>query len=232
MKDFYIVTHQAGAGGAFLNTLIYAWLSGDDVTGFEFDEYGAAHGDLEGLPITNHPFGSNHPDNHNLHSSLDTCWKWLKAIDKSKPLCVRCHCLVDDTIDDYYPNHQHFHIVTCPTDYEIIAFNVYIKQKRFEVWPELSAETQIAGYASSLIDGYYHHHPDHKWWFEPYQRPNTMNILFKDMMTNPAKVHEQMAEVLGPVPDYIIQYHNNYIAKNIEVVNKYAPWIKYYETTT
>ena len=231
MKDFYIVTHQTGAGGAFLNTLVYAWISNEDVSKFEFDEYGAAHGDLEGIALSNHPTGSNNPVTGE-HSSLEPCWPWLKAIDKTKPLCVRSHVLVDDTINDYYPNYQHFHIVTTPDDYEMLAFNTYIKQKRFEIWPDKDAKQQVSEMVDIYMDGYNDHTPAQKYWYEPYDNSNTINILFKDMMTNPSKVHTQIAEVLGPVPQHIITYHNNYISKNIEVVNKYAPWITYYGNLT
>lgn len=228
MKDFYIVTHQVGAGGAFLNTLIYSWLTNEDVSDFEFDEYGSAHGDIEGVAFGNHQNGSVDPVTRK-HSSLIPCWSWLKAIDKTKPLCVRSHCLVDDTINDYYPNYQHFHILTTPDDYEILAFNTYIKQNRFEVWSDKDAKQHISEIVDLWIDGYNRHDPEHDHWYEPYDNPNTINILFKDMMTNPSKVHTQIADVLGPMPNYIVHYHSNYISKNKQVVKKYAPWITYYE---
>lgn len=239
MKDFYIVTHQTGAGGAFLNALIYSWLTNIDISSTEFDDYGSAHViGLEGLPVTNHQNQSCCPVT-GKHSSMDASWKWLKAVDTSIPLCVRSHILIDETINDFYPNYQHFHIFTTPEDYEIMSFNYALKvsfgfdpDTSIAMLSEENLQLKMEYYYQKFVDSYHDHTDDIKHWFEPYDHPNTVNILYKDMMTNPNKVHQQLEEILGPMPTFIKTYHNNYINKNIELVQTHAPWITYYETVT
>lgn len=227
MKDLYIVTHQTGTGGAFLNTLIYSWITNEDLSKFEFDEYGSAHGDLESITFSNHMNGSRHPVTGE-HSSMIPFWPWIKAKEHNKPLCVRSHCLVDDTIHNYYSNYHHFHILTTPADYEIMAFNTLIKQRQLDLQDEKEAKRQISEIVNIRLDGFANHAEKDKHWVEPYDQPNTTNILFNDIMKNPSKVYSQLVEVLGSMPDHIPVYHSRYILKNKQTTEKYAPWITYY----